>query len=1398
MQSNKILNADAIPDFVLEDWRSRQRRDLGPSAGRAIDGIVGWTEWTLRNEDGSVAASGVDKNIFTRAGRRDLVSAPSAPSLPGFIAILDDEHPTGIKDDLNCFRSDNPTVSPSPFGTPSLSYNFSTLVKTFTISFAAPSVPRTVRKIATYWVTNSDEGGATKMASYLELTPPVVQQTTQTFEIVYRQAFVLQSSGKTLKRWQTFSAQDELALATDMLDGADTGRVNFTFATFGKYAFIDQGASYRATHQGGNGPGGAGSSFFHLAPNFATQSLWRRGATMSQAIVNADNDANVGGRGMAAFQRRNEGPSSNALNVDNQKTYGFFPLTMHEGELSDVFAHPAGETYLWNVIGSVALSQGAVEVQGPYRPDDQAVPTHKAFWVTMKTSGDTDLGTEGTYYVVRSSQMLGYPYPSYYGAEDNYWLPAMRPRWLVVSTAEGYPNTNHHVCFDGRDSYWAVTFVTGIANARVWRWRAHSNEQIFQNVVEDTTRFFGAPAPTAGTTYRGCVSDEDGTVYVGREQGAVSPALHSLLVFDARKPGRHYQRPSGIASGGDNTFDVDPDDEIHLMFPFTTSSPTDVGRKIRIVNSTAGNDGVRTITAVNGPNSIDVDGPVLNAEVGMTWHFVCAEERGLGQLGGRPMELLYDKVNGRLWLITLSDGLQVSTDGGATWSALITELNGLTTALAKSFLNPDGSNRPRTAFLGNDGAVYWIDTNNAINKYVGAGPGGTHTRITIASLPGFANGFTKGTITNINIQRNAVDLATGEGAMWIGQDIVFQRGFWRLKLDNFSGAAAEPYDNYTIRGGVFNDYLDHGASTFICYPDGRTMLWNPVRSGQWMLHHTPDLDVSAFGWSLQGAILPGSGAIGVYDMRPDGRFCSFGTGGMPQSSHYGTPVIYRYDDVAGVWRAFEGSAAQFDARYGTTNGGFRKCHAGWEPILGPNQSDNLKIRFVQAGGTVAPTDEFVAAERFTFMGFFGAGRTNVQDLTARYDMLYAGAEQKVEEEPIKVVSGRGSRTVYFSNTTTIADGTALGAANLPIFDFEGENHGWVFRKNTFYDGGANVPATVGTSRGLQAGIDLGSAQAVSKLRVSYWTSKWYYFTRYHRTSGDRGRAYVLWSDDNISWTYVPECDFQITGTYPTGPNPGYRFVYCNMGPTSLDQFAPFQNLTFDLEAAGISLANRTHRYWKVLLMRADGGTDHQTRFGGISCFNAADEMIGHDYVNDAVDEALDADFAGVWIFGAAWIQDRVGLGGKGGISTIDDGDVDGYTDTVSIDSGVFDTGSISTVTDRLAWKEPGAPGQGFIRMRPQQLGGVGGFGFPFANNAQAEARIISVTSSTIVVDRKIIPDNLSAADWEVRRPAPLTGGFARTIGGDFAYDTHQGLLQFADDDIGREFRITKKVVFRIP
>jgi hypothetical protein len=1361
-----------------------------------LNNIVGWCEWTLRNEDGSIATKGEGPNLFTRVGRRQI---PGYMGLPTYIVLLDDERPAGIKEGLTTFKVDQ--LSPSPINAAAVSV--SGFIRTLTTSFSSPSGVRTIRKIGLQGIEGSvfgpEEGGQSQVSAYLELSPAIVQQPGQSFEIVYRLAVVV-NPAKNLKRWQTTTPIDESYFAADLVNGGIPAGNFFHFLhnVVGSHFFVDQGAEYRGVHiangaQNFNTGGGA---------TFSDGTIQRRGRDTTHLTTSGENDQVVGAYGMSAASRGSVNGNSDAALLDASKSYGFFPLVAYEGTLTSVFKHPAGETYPFNVIGSVALSQGAMEVRGPFRPDDSKTPFHWGHHVVIQDSGDTDPGTEGTYTVLRHG-WVSYPYPSYYAnPSDDTNSPCLGHGGLAIpgDVALGAPRPQ--LVFDGVDTYWYAGQFGGI-NARLARQRAGTNEQQFLDVVGDLTRYYGFDVRNANTAEYSLATDGAGIVFM--VEASTLLAQQKVYQIDNRKPGRHYQRPSGVVlTASPQTFTVDAADEIHAMFPFVIG---DVGRKIRTVSTlNNGADVVRTITAYNGPNSVDVDGAPFITESAMLWHFVTVTKVSTGALTGivRRGNCEYDATNGRLWQLTAA-GLEFSLNGGVTWTK-IDETNGLTTALAKTVILQQGNETPRAFVIGNGGKLYWIDTSNAINKYTPVPVtvvSGTHERVLIASLPGFANGFTKGTLTSLCYDGTAPDQTTHtDGVLWLGQDRTYQRGLWRMACGpTFIAGGATPYDNWTIRGSNVNDYLDHSFQEAVVLSDGRVMLCTAVRN-QWAVARVSET-TGLITWSFEGAAISATtnGFYGMIHSRPDGRVAFFGgTSRADGGTLSGKPIQYRYNDLLDVWVPWHGTAAQFDARFGTTNGGKRKCHAAFQPILGVGKSHGISIRFVQLG--VAPADEFKAAERFTFMAAWGVARTNVQDVTWRHDWSQALTETKVEAEAIKIATGRGAIQVFYQRYTSVGPGLplALGGGGIPSLDNLGVNYGWLPVKGDLrLLGGGDAPDTsvVGGAVSYsiaRIGLDLGvGPPPISRLHTLWRDGQWYIGQRFHRASADRADFRVFFSDDNSIWTEATAVRFKFNGA--SQPDAGYRYAYFAeypYGGAIAENVGGARSMIFDLESAGLSVGARTHRYWQIHLGVSGAGNNFGTpSFGGVWAEDASSNPIGFTS-NHRTDEAHDVDHGGSWIREVDFIQTRTGLSGQGGINTVDDGDGNGYTDTVTIAAGSFDTGVISTVTDLLAWKESPGSGNGFVRSGPAAAASRG---MPWSLGHQARSRIIAVSPTTIQVASPIIPDNLAAVDFEIRRPG-TTASFV--AGCSPRYDIQSGYVQFHNADFGREFRITRKVIIRLP
>jgi hypothetical protein len=1368
--------------------------------GSLLDTIEGHCSWILRNADGSIAEQGEGKNLFTRVGRRVM---GYSRFLPGIVAIMDDAHPAGVREGLRVLKAD--TLTPTPYQT--ISPSVGGYTRTFTGSFSAPSATRTIRKIGLLETDGSSlEGGMLGVSAYLHLTTPVVQTTLQTFEFVYRMTLV-PTLVKSLSRYNPWTPITEAAIASIFVNNTSfTGyeRTCHMRSTQGSGFFVDGGLIYRAAPMVAI----AGNEWASSSITFRDATLQRMGADLTFLITNGYNNYRQGPVGTFATNYASSALNQYAFqslkNTTLNRAQSFSPIAAYEGTLTNVFKHVAGETYAWNVVGSVALSQGNVEIRGPFIPDEHKAPWHWLHWVKMITGGDTDPGTEGTYTIQRMP-WFGYPYPNFI-SEDNTTWDLCEPIGSFVSSWDAvWAYKKHQTAFDG-EYYWSANYVAG-TNVRLMRWRAGSNEQLVMDTVGDTTRFQPFTAPDATSYVYGVASDGAGTVWLSASNSTL--ASQKFYKIDNTKPGRQYQRPSGaVLTANPQTFTVDAADEIHAMHPFAVG---DVGRKIRIVNTVSnGADTTRTITAYNSPTSVDVDGAAFVTETGMTWHWETVTTMATNPWPAKLQGWLgYDAANARLWAMS-ANGLHYSTDGGATWGT-IDELNGLSTTLAKSLKEPGSGDSSETIVVGNGGKLYWIDTNNAINKYVPGGSifGGTHTRVDIASLPAAPSGYTKGTLTSLIYDANAPDIsADSDGALWLGQDNTYLRCFFRIPCGTFSGGTATAYSETSI-GGAPGSYLDYSFQMGFARPDGSVYFWNNTRQTQikrCYFHET----TGTLTWVNEGAVVGTPNAAGSpwghIHVRPNGLIYMLSTAndsGSFSGAMAGAPITYRYNDLTDTWIPFLGSAAQFNAKTGSTLGGARKCHAAWQKALKGAQSNNIELRFVQ-NGAAAPADEFVVNESFAYGAAFGLSRTNVQDVTWRGDTGTAETEVLVESEAIKTVAAPAALKCHYWRVATSAGETAkpLGVAayptSIPEFNASGVNYGWMPSRASYYAGGGSLPdagsATYGaTSHSQQLiGLDLGAGPpAISRLHTFVGASTFYYYLqRYHRTS-DRGRMRVYYSDDNAVWTEASSVRFQLNGA--SAPDPGYEFVYVEhypyggLSPNSTD---PRFHIVFDLEASGMSVGDRTHRYWQIHIGSNDTSNVTSPYFGGVYATDSADIPFG---LTSAfrTDEAHDTDHGASRIFAVDFIQTRTGLSGQGTISTVDDGDADGRTNTVAIDSGSFDTGVISTVTDYLAWRETPSMGNGYIRT-PR---GVAGRAMPWALGYQARSRIISASASTIVVADDIIPDSLSGVNFEIRRPAT---GTVLSAGSMPHHDYQTGYLQFHSSDVGREFRITRKSIVRLP
>lgn len=1386
--------------------------------------ILGEVEWTLRNADGSVARSGVEKNLYTRSARRSLMWTGSfdfnnKPGLPGYVFLHNSEHPAGINQGLRCLRVD--TLTPTPEQAPGAV--IAGYTRTFTGSFATPSAQRTIRGMGftgnAEWNGVVSEGGIRGVSAYLKFTTPIVQETDQTFEYVYKQT-VVPNLAKSLRRFNPWTPISESRRIDQIINYTypDYETCSLLRSTWGSHYFVDGGLEHRSAQCVTQFATNGGNCFARTIGG-GTEG-WRavRYGAKSYVTTNANNNYNQGPYGMfgIAHGRNGDGGSvTDDLSSNSTRGAAWHALASHEGTLTPVYKHPVGETYAWNVVGSIALSQGSVEVRGPFIPDEHKSPWHWLHYVVIDDAGDTDGGTEGTYHVRRLG-WGGYPYPTFNGNADTTWDAAEQiAAYFADSMAStGFNSLTHQIAFDG-EFYWLAHYATG-TSARLSRWRAGSNEQYWLDSVGDTTRWQPFTAPDANSLAYGVASDGNGSTWLLAPSSTL--ANQKCYLIDNTKPGRHYQRPSGyVENESPQTFNVASADEIHAMFPFTAG---DVGKKIRFVNAVNGADSTRTITAYNGPYSVDVDGAAFVDEVNITWHWVTVTTKATNAWPAAcGSALYYDSTNTRLWTHSAS-GLHYSNDGGVTWGT-VDETTGLSTALAKTVRAQDGDSSSRTFLVGNAGVLYWIDTNNAVNKYVpgAGGPGGTHTRVTNAALPAAPGGYTKGTLVSLIYDPCAPDIAgDSAGALWLGQDRVAGRCFWRLPCGAFAGGTSYGETAAPI-SGTTGTYTHSSFQMGFCTPDGQTYMRSRAYASQWKRAYF-DEATGTLSWANAGDIWFGITGSGSGDIHMRGNGLVFARSSTDTSTisdttkdyhggMVGAPVTYRYDDVAAIWRPWFGSAAQFNARYGTTNGGKRKCHASWESVLKGQQPGNIELRFVQVGGATLPPDEFVAGESFTFGAAFGVSRTNTQDATWRIEQSFADMEQLVETEAIKTVTGGGAvKAYYYRATGAPAAAQNLGSVGLPAFDAGGVNFGWMpSRANRYYrvrDGGTAYTGTLPDSSSAtygptthsqhRIGLDLGAGPpAISRLQTVVSNGELYYqMQNYHRATADRGYARVYYSDDNAAWTEVPEVRFQLNGA--SDPDAGYANVYVEHyaegGVDPATAGGPLL-VTFDLQGAGLSVGARTHRYWQIALGSADGNTATAPGFGGVWASDSNGAPLGLS-ANNRIDEAHDNDLGYCEITAIDFIQTRTGLSGQGGVNTVDDGDADGRTNVVTIASGTFDTGVISTVTDYLAWKESPGVGNGYVRQRHGAPGAPG----PWTTGKQARSRIIAVTSTQITVADDIIPDGLTAADFEIRRPATNTTVFGP--GTMPWWDRQTGYFQFDNADVGREFRVTRKGIIRLP
>jgi hypothetical protein len=1006
--------------------------------------------------------------------------------------------------------------------------------------------------------------------------------------------------------------------------------------------------------------------------------------------------------------------------------------------------------------------------------------------------------------------------------------------------------------YDGRDSWWGLQMRN--RNIAGWsppeglmRWRVGTNEAMEPRTLVQDTRFvlddgspIGVPIDPAPGYGQRLTTDGDGVVFYATLDGAnpTGQAGNEIYALDNTKPGRWYQRPSGDAAAG-NTFTVQAADEIHEMQPFVAG---DVGKKIRLVNTLNGNDSIRTITVFNGPNSVDVDGAAFVAETGMTWHWtlVSVIDATQGLAVGLIYGMFYDQVLGRFW-VAGENGIQLSLDSGATWSVILNETTPntpLSNQDARDFGYPQSPDAvPATGgqsydMMGvdNNGDLYWVDrgvngagSGPAVDKFAMTGPGdtigavggGTHTRIALTAFP--TNGVKPTQLQGLLMNNVACDEATGTGELWLfdNRNENVNRDFYRLPLNSFTAGnitAFNPLALPTVAAGTFNGnapwsaFVTKGGEVNFL-PDGnfveRWYTWSPL---------------SGFFYQ-NGSITPGSTWC-IQDMTGGSNYTTFPDGRtliglQPNSGQLGAlgsqDQTWRWDDVALVWRPWEGSGAQFDTRYGTTNGGLKKMHAAFEPIL-----DGIQVKFVDDPGTVTPTDQFVQYETEVFPVAYGLHRTNIDALTWTGFGFRLPSETFIESEAAKVASGPGSMAVhqwqgaanapYPGQDASPPAGAGLG---VPLLDgANGKNWGWEPKQwadGAWLDGTGDSPNTDANTQGRMAFIlDLGAATQVAKLRFAIRAIQSPLNENYTQGAGvapsTNKRRINLYTSN--TGTAFAELDTDLR--YPNGPSQfsgpndqeaaKWDNVYhlINAGfRTVASRYVDI--VEFDLVEAGILAAARTQRYWQFTFNDVGAGiTNRNTVFGSLVAFDDAGNVLGMtaDHALD-VNQFNDTEFQAAIIDEAFWIQDEPG--GGGGATTISTaGGPD--TDTVTVDAGSFDVANIDITQDYLVWDEGNPKGSGFLRAGETD-GGVPN------SSRQAMARIIAKAAGTLQVDKATIPGGLTNVAWEVRRPATVTTtNPENALPDQFGYDPVTGYFSHCEANLtaGRKFRVTRYGVVRVP
>jgi hypothetical protein len=1107
------------------------------------------------------------------------------------------------------------------------------------------------------------------------------------------------------------------------------------------------------------------------------------------------------------------------------------------------------------VSGSVvgAATEGAYMFQrkswtaypfGP-QPDIGSVPPNAAYQAVDRLMGDTTWGGSAFEFEQRDLEQ----FDATEGTTD--------PRGCL------------RMVYDGIDTFWGLAWRNsqgGAGSHTLWRWRANTIENIFRgannpNQGTGTDPLLFKTGDDAQTDYRfvdqdgnaigfstdfpyAFTTDGAGLVFYGHRDTAVpTGAANPIFVIDNTQPGRWKQRPSGSSDGVDtDRFVVDANDEVHGMFPFVVG---DVGKRLRIVDGpNAGLYDVATFVDANNVDLFDagtVNPANLAADNETTWHWVTVNKltnHSVGEL----RHLIFDQANGRLWAVG-ELGLQVSVDNGATWSALVNEVGGSLPQFPDAQPHQDvrvgatANYCNGSVVVDANGDLYWLSGNDAEVVYLNklswntTGPGGDATFSRLGLTTNFP-GANKPT----NLSSLTFDIGTdnpnGLGAIWIYADSSITtntESFYRLTVN--AGALAA-IDLTEFNPTTFTKLTRH-PRWIMTTPGGLSLMAENNGAPQYFYNtrgQGSGVGLDANFVNPGGTIFTDQGNdVGFYQtaFRPDGTFLT--TCGDPAFGIFGSFWNnYRWNENTSDWIPWEGTGAEFDAFYGTTNGGLKVPHTDFQELV-----DNVQVNFTPAGGATADVDEFKEGESYCFIASFGPHRTNVEDFTTAAYASRLGGEYKVESEAVKVASPNTRPVgIYWDYTPgTVTGGSFKSTAALTLLqDANGKRIGWEPNQHEWISGQGDNPDTItggNNNADMRACIDLGAAPPeIGKLRICMAPSNdgntLFSVTANQQGFGQPQALYFGASDDGTFGDGVfggsaePNApNLRWDNTTLNLPN-GWNFIIGADTTLAVPANPRGVIVEIDLVKLGLTVGERTHRYWQIGYDSGIGNS--QNRLFWMEALDPAGNRIGVDS-NHRVDEAdTDPEFAGVFVDEVHWIQDEPGQAPNNPTTISTGADPSGFVDTVTVDAGTFNTAQIDVVTDYLAWEEPGNVGPGYLRQSANTPGsdtprGKMGLTNDIDDRAskQAMSKIIAVAAGSIQVRDKIIPANMAGQNWEVRRPifngndyngrpnqGPLPVQQATNPNG-FAYDEENGYFfqQEANETAGRRFRVTRKGVIKI-